>query len=471
MRDSSFGTVLIGAALLVLAPSAAVAQTLLPGALPRPVADPLRIDFSKDPILAYGRNTAPADNFRATIARAVENHPGLREAEAAERVTVAERQEARSGLFPTLDLGFTNDRSLSRQFGNNDDNAVVERVRPYRRTDATATVTQTLFDFGATSRRIRAASARESAAEAQIESSADDVALRAISAWYDLAGYSALVEMGSTLDLSQGDLAEAVKMRILQGLSAEGDLARVQAYISNSQARLAGFRRSLSNAEARYVEATGLPAPKKLERPALIARLPATIEDARILAQNSPQVRQAQLAARAARADWGAVNADNLPRVQGQIDAGRYGVFENDNDYDVRARIIVRHRLTGGGGQARSNQARARYEQAMAAAERTTQEAEREAAITFSDIKASELEVTALEKAYIANRQARDVLIERFRSTQGSLTDVLTSEDNYFQIAASYLQAVTRLDAERLVLLQRGGNLLPALGVNLTGSK
>jgi adhesin transport system outer membrane protein len=107
----------------------------------------------------------------------------------------------------------------------------------------------------------------------------------------------------------------------------------------------------------------------------------------------------------------------------------------------------------------------------MAAAERTTQEAEREAAITFSDIKASELEVTALEKAYIANRQARDVLIERFRSTQGSLTDVLTSEDNYFQIAASYLQAVTRLDAERLVLLQRGGNLLPALGVNLTGSK
>ena len=87
------------------------------------------------------------------------------------------------------------------------------------------------------------------------------------------------------------------------------------------------------------------------------------------------------------------------------------------------------------------------------------------------DIKASELEVTALEKAYIANRQARDVLIERFRSTQGSLTDVLTSEDNYFQIAASYLQAVTRLDAERLVLLQRGGNLLPALGVNLTGSK
>lgn len=470
MWGSRNGTVLFGIAALALLPSPACALVQLPAALPRPVADPLRIDFSKDPILAYGHTTAPAEHFRATIARAVETHPGIREAQAAERVTVAEKQEARSALFPTLDLGLITDRSLSRQFGN-DSNAVVERVRPFRRTDATATFTQTLVDFGATSRRIRAAGARENAAEAQIESSADDVALRAISAWYDLAGYSALVEMGDTLDQSQADLVEAVKMRILQGLSAEGDLARVQTYVANAQSRLAQFRRSLSNAEARYVEATGLPAPQKLERPELNAKLPPTIEEARIAAQNSPQVRAAQFAARAARADWGAVNADNLPRVQGVIDAGRYGLFETKNDYDVRARVILRHRLTGGGGQARSNQAQARYEQAMAAAERTTQEAEREAAITFSDIKASEEEVAALERAYIANRQARDVLIERFRVTQGSLTDVLNAEDNYFEISASYIQAVTRLDAERLVLLQRGGNLLAALGVNLTGSQ
>ncbi|MFW2829853.1 TolC family protein [Sphingomonas sp. ID0503] len=447
-------------------PAAVCAQGAPPKSLPAPSGNPLAIDFSKDPVLGFAHDTMAPELFEQTVSRAVSIHAGVREAEAAARAVAAEKDEARSGLFPTVDLGLQHDRSLSRQFGS-DDNAVVERVRPYRRTDATATLTQNLFDWGATSDRIRAAGARERMANQDVRSTADDIALRAISAWYDVAAYRALVAMGGALDISQRDLIESVRMRIKQGLSAEGDLARVLTYTSNAQARLAGFRRSLSNAEARYAEVIGLAPPEEVRRPAFTAALPRSVDEARIAAANTPQVRSAELAATAARADWAAVSASNKPNVAGVIDAGRYGLIENDNDYDIRARVILRHRLIGGGGSARNAQAEGRYEQARAAAERVTQEAEREAAITFLDLQASHEEVAALEAAYKANRQARDVLAERFRSTQGSLTDVLNSEDSYFQIAAQYIQSVTRLDALKLVLLQRGGNLLSTLGVAL----
>ena len=37
-----------------------------------------------------------------------------------------------------------------------------------------------------------------------------------------------------------------------------------------------------------------------------------------------------------------AARADRLPQITAGIDAGRYGVFENDRDYDIRGRVALR---------------------------------------------------------------------------------------------------------------------------------
>ena len=71
----------------------------------------------------------------------------------------------------------------------------------------------------------------------------------------------------------------------------------------------------------------------------------------------------------------------------------------------------------------------------------------------------------SIERNYLASRQARDVLSERFRVARGTLYDVLIAEANYFGVAARYIQTVTELDTARYVLLARTGRLLPALGI------
>jgi len=365
--------------------------------------------------------------------------------------------------LPTVDLNVTSYRVLSRAFSNDPFN-IIERSRPRQRTDALLSVQQTLFDFGASARRITAAGARLRAAGADLEAAGDRVALGAVAAWYDVFAFRSLVSLTEAFVASQRDLRAAVEIRIRQGVSAEGDLARVDSYIAQTQTHLAQFRRTLANAEARFTELIGTP-PALLERAPTPGPAVASRDEAVLAAEQSATVRSADAQSDAARDEARAARADRLPRVAVGVDAGRYGVIENSGDYDVRGNIGLRYRIFGG-VDARADQASARARAADAHATRIREEAGRDAAIAWSDVRALEEQLNALEPSYIASRRSRDVIAERFRAARGTLFDVVAAEDSYFGSATAYIQALTELDAARYVLLSRMGRLLDTLHID-----
>jgi len=432
--------------------------------LPEPSGYPMDIDFSADPVLRLRRQQADYATFRAAIATAVERHPGTAEAAATEDEAVAVLREARTALLPTVDATVTSYRVISRDFSNDPTN-IIERSRPVQRTDAILSAQQTIFDFGATARRISAAGARLRSAGADLEASADRIALNAVAAWYDVFGYRALVALTEAFVESQRELRAAVEFRIREGASAEGDLARIDSYIAQAQTRLARFRRLEATAEARFSELTGTPPPPGLERAPAAAAGVMNRDDAALAAMDAPEVRSARAIADASRQEARAVRADRLPQITAGIDAGRYGVFENERDYDIRGRVAMRWRLLGN-ADARADQAAARARAADARAERISEEAARDAAIAWSDVRALEEQLEALEVAYIASRRSRDVIAERFRTARGTLFDVVAAEDAYFESATSYIQALTELDAARYILLSRTGRLLEVLEID-----
>lgn len=450
------------------APSApAFAQTA--AGLPAPSGAPLDIDFAQDPVLKLGQAQVSPDAFRQLVADSVIRHPSLKEAEAGVAEARAGRGEARAALFPTVELALIGDRSLARNFSNDPDN-LIERSRPRGRTDATANIQQRLFDFGATSKRIEAAGSRLRAASFDVEQAADQVALRTIAAWYDLYAYRALVGLGEAMGQSQRQLAGSVRERVRQGVAAEGDVARVEAYVATADSRTARYRRALATAEARLEELIGRAPPERLDRPMMDFVMPGSREAASTAAAGAPVVRSAEARAAAARYDATASRRETLPNVNAAINAGRYGVFENRDEYDVRGRLILSHRFFGG-VDSRADQARARASAAGAVAERVRDEAVRDAHIAFADVQSLELQLKAVEQSYVANRRSRDVLVERFRVARGTLFDVLTAEDDYFDAAAAYVQALTELDAARFILLSRSGRLLDAMGIEAGGDR
>jgi adhesin transport system outer membrane protein len=402
--------------------------------------------------------------FRAANARAVENHTGPLEAAASEDEAVGALEEARMGQLPTVDLNVTSYRVLSRDFSNDPFN-IIERSRPVQRTDALLSVTQTIWDFGATQRRIRAAGARLRAAGADLEAQADRIALNAIAAWYDVFAYRAMVALTEAFAASRRELREAVQTRVRQGMSAESDLSQVESYIAQADTRLAQFRRQLAGAEARFTELTGNPVPAGLERAPVPGGIVSSRDQAVLAAANTAGVRSAEASATASNQDMRAARADRLPQITAGIDAGRYGVIENDRDYDIRGRVALRYRIFGA-ADARAEQYEARARGAEARANRIREEAERDAAIAWSDVRALEAQLDALETSYIASRRARDVIAERFRVARGTLFDVVEAENNYFESATAFIQSLSELDAARYVLLSRMGRLLDILEVD-----
>jgi outer membrane protein, adhesin transport system len=176
-------------------------------------------------------------------------------------------------------------------------------------------------------------------------------------------------------------------------------------------------------------------------------------------------VRSAEASSTASLQEARAARADRLPQITAGVDAGRYGVIENDRDYDVRGRVALRYRIFGA-IDARAEQYEARARGAEARATRIREEAERDAAIAWSDVNALTEQLDALEASYTAARRSRDVTAERFRVARGTLFDVAAAEDAYFEAATAYIQSLSELDAARYVLLSRMGRLLDILEVD-----
>ncbi|WP_440978509.1 TolC family protein [Sphingomonas pseudosanguinis] len=436
----------------------------VPGGLPAPSEDPLRIDPATDPILRLAQTQTPLDGFRRAVAQAVRRNPSLAETAAQAEEAAAARDEAQARQYPTADLSLSTFKIVSRAFSNDPGN-VLERSRPDSRTDGLIRIQQPVVDFGASNSRIAAAEARIKASMAGQDDVSAQIALRTISVWYNVYGYRALVRLGEVFAESQRDLRARTQERVGQGYAAQGDVAQVDSYVAASDAQLADFRRALANAEAQYLGLVGAPAPADLGRAPVLDAGPIAATGLRDDIAVLPTVRVAAAQAGAARRDADALRSDRLPQLTAGVDAGRYGVIENRRDYDVRANLTLSMRL-GGGAAERVRQAEARVHGADARLDRIRQDAERDARIALSDIAALEQARTAIERNYIASRQSRDVLAERFRVSRGTLFDLLSAENNYFGVAARYIQAVTELDTARYVLLARTGRLLRALQID-----
>jgi outer membrane protein, adhesin transport system len=443
----------------LVAPSQAPAFSVFPSE--RPAIDAQLADMNADPILSLSQGKATASGLREVVGLAVARHPAMGEAIAGAEEANAARAEASAQRFATVDLSVSSFQTISRAFSNDPQN-INERSRARQRTDATLNISQPVFDFGATSNRISSARSRLVASQAEIDATSDRIALGVVGAWYDVFAFRSMKALSESFVVSQEELRGAVKVRIAQGVSAAGDIAQVDSYIGSAKRRVAEFERERASAEARYFELVGEEAPANISRIAGVVSASMSKDMAQYAARSTAAVASAEAVAEASRRDARAARAALLPNLSVGVDAGRYGVFETQRDYDIRARITLRQRFFGGTEQ-NADRAIARSHAATARADRIREESARDASIAWSDVKALEAELSAVEASYIASRRSRDVLVERFKVSRGTLFDVLGAEDNLFQSAASYVRTMTQLDSARFVLLSRTGKLMTAL--------
>lgn len=430
--------------------------------LPAPSDYPLRPDLENDPVLNLRREAANGEVFRSTIIAAVLNHPSVTESEAFEQQAEAVLDEAEELRLPSIDASISSYSVISRAFSNDPEN-ILERSRPARRTDALLSASLPLFDFGASTSRIKAAKARIAKTGYNIENAEAGLALNAIASWYEVFGYRAVISIVEAFISDQRKLRELVLARIDLGGDAESEILRVDTALAQRSTELARYRRLLANAEARFSEITGLAPPENMMRAPAPPHSIMGAELPDLAGEDIASVRSFEEEAKAAREDVKTLERQRLPALTARVDAGRFGVLETERDYDIRGTLSLNFRLFGG-IEPRVRQAQALAAAADARAERARTEAARDARIAWADVDALNIQTDELEKSYVATRQLRDVVITRFQTTRGTLFDVATAEGSYLQSAIAYVQTIIELDIARYALLFRTGRLLDQLG-------
>ncbi|WP_172808152.1 TolC family protein [Croceicoccus mobilis] len=455
---------LAGTASLVALSVPAHAQQGDEPALPAVAAEPMA-QQAGDPLLSLADRAGHRGEFRAAVAGAVARNARVRGADAMVDAADAVRDEAWMGYVPDVQVGLQARRQIARKFSGQI-GTQYEQTLSRDRTDASFSVRQTFFDFGATTFRIYAAGNRLRAAAANLDSTRDQVALAVIGAWYDVFAYRTLLALSDDFIAEQSGFLTDLETRIAQGVAAEGDIARVRSSLALARSNRARYARQAATAEAMYEEMTGLPAPAGLQRAPEPAAPAVTAEMAAYLARRSPAVQSAEAQARAARRDAQAAKSDRYPTFDGGIEGGRYGIAEDryHGDYDIRATFNIRQSFFTG-TIPRARQASAQARAAAAQAEAISDEAARKAAVAWADLEGLDAELAALSENYIASRQTRDVLAERFRASRGDLFDVMRAQDTFFSIAARYVEVLSERDAARYALLARTGRLSDALGL------
>ena len=432
--------------------------------LPVPIDDPLAFDPERDPILALAEGTTSQEDFRQAISAAVLRHPSLSEVRADRAEAEAIRDEARMLEYPVIDFSLNHFRTVAREFSNDPQN-VLERSRPRDRTDALLRGTLPVIDFGRAQYRIRAGNDRIAAAESNIEASAQIVARSAIVAWYQVFTYRALVSLANVFVANHEDLRRALVERIDAGASSPADLVQYDSYKTSALSQLAELQQQLGSAEAQYRLFVGAPPPANLGRAPAAEALSLSLDFLLASVQSQAEVERARRLASAIAYEAKAVRSQEFPSVSVGVDAGRYGVFETAKDYDIRASVTLSHRMFGGAEQ-RTEQAMARAARAQATYDRVLAEAERDAEIAWVEMKTLHESAMALRENYIASSKLRDVTIERFRYSRGTLFDVMNVQTNFFNTAVRYLTTLSESDISRYNVLVEASRLMTSLNID-----
>lgn len=398
--------------------------------------------------------------FTALIRRAIGRHPAYHAQASNLGEGSAARRKARSALLPQISGQFRGDYSITRDFAPDTDN-VVESLRPREQFTAGLSASQLIFDGGATIQRIRSARALDEEYKNALSTRINDLAINALTAYYDVAAHQALVALGHSFIRRHEQILEDVKERERLGAGSMADVTQARARLAASRARLSEIEESKRFADIRYEEFFGEP-PKILSRPEVDGPpLETRNETVAEALENNPELAAAEARADQRQADFKAAKGARYPEVRLSVDAVKYDVFESGDDFDVRAGVNVNYNIFGGGARAADIAiAKSRARREAFNESQVRQEIAREAAMAFERVQSADVRLAALAEAVIAHDLTRDLVLERYKLSRGDLIDVLQAENDYFEAAVAYLTALSGQDMAEYALMEHTGGLL-----------
>lgn len=413
---------------------------------------------------------AAADTtLRETVQATLGYNPTIKAFQEYRQAADHDLKRARSGWFPRVDAraGYgveqwsdVNTRSSQYRQGNRD---------YYSRSEASLTVSQTIWDGMATRNRVKMGKSRLDSAESRLFDNAEALGLDAVLAHVEVYRQRRLVALAELNVRNHKRILASQFERHRSGASTMADVTQTQSRLARTEASLTESRSALEIATANYKMLTGRE-PGQVEPPASPANAYSSLEAALSRSRSSNlKVKAMESDIETAVAQASLDKSAFHPELY--LEAGPTYSYRSGSSLDDQGGMVIMLRaswnLFNGGYDwynVKGSLARARQSRQELNAQIDSLVEETEA--TWSELLSSQEQARHFANAVDYSTKTRDMYLEQFNVGQRSLLDVLDSENELYSYSIQLVTAQQNIVATKYRLLALGGDFLSSFGLN-----
>ena len=379
------------------------------------------------------------------------------------RAATNERDVARGGYFPQIDL--------RASVGREDRNSPTAGSFDFN--TAQLTLNQMLFDGFFTRSEVKRLGYAKLTRYYELAEASETAALEAVRAYADVMRYRELVEVAKQNYVEHKQTTQQVEERANAGVGRRVDVEQANGRLALAESNLLTELTNLHDVSARYLRIIGEKPPVNLvalPEPFKLGTMPASSADLmRDGLQGSPTINAAVENARAFKMAIESRKAAHMPRVDLRAYANRDsdtgGIIGNTRVNG--AELVLSYNLyRGGADKARERQAVEQNEQARDLQEKACRDVRQTLSIAYSDVRSLGEQQRYLDQHRLSTEKSREAYRQQFDLGQRTLLDLLDSQNEYFEATRAYLNARYNQATAQARTLAGMGQLVSALGVN-----
>ena len=401
--------------------------------------------------------------LRQRLVQAVLDHPDARAASASLRGAQASTREAQSANRPQLEL------DAETGYRRTDPSTItLNPERRYETGSVGLTLRQSVYDFGASDAAVAASSQFAVGVAARSDGRRGDLALRAVQSMIELQRGRSLLDLAQINVQAREEMVRFLSSRHELGGGSISDVWRAQSRLADARGALAQAQARDRSNEAVYRELFGaapdaaiqVPLPPPQDTRSLMASPAAAVQEFAAL-------RGALAALRTAEQELQASLGRNKPNVTAQLGVQRRDLIGRGTPgTDWQASLVMRHSFySGGGGDARVEQAQARIAEADEQVRNTRLQLERSLLQALNDDAIGDELLSARREGVRLAVDALRGVREQFAYRRGSLLDLMNAQDVLHAAGLAWVDAQLGQVQAKWRVAYFSDALLPWLGL------
>ena len=377
-----------------------------------------------------------------------------------------EREQARAGYFPTVDLT----AGYGHEWSNNPTTRAVRppKTEEFTRGEAGINLRQMLFDGFATSSEVERQAARVNSQAYRISGTTQNVAQRAVEVYLELLRREQLLTLAKQNLSAHEKTYDQIKLRSESGVGRGADLSQVEGRLALARTNVVAEENNLLDAKTNYLRVVGELPTDNLEKPSVTTQQMPTsmVEAVERAVANHPTLKSASADVEATRAQHRAAKNGFFPRFDLELSRTWDNELDGVDGSNEEFQAMVRMRwnlFNGGKDSARRKQTAHLINEAAEVRNSTHRQVVESIRLSWSAYEATKTQLVYRDQHVQSGTKTRDAYGKQFNIGQRSLLDLLDSENELFEANRAYVNADTDNLFSQYRILTGMGTLVESL--------